>query len=167
MNSNCSNLLDLRHLQEQVKKAFCYQKLFWPFTVQTNCSNDLNFFANSQPSVSNFKSFSWSIGQFFLTVLVGQNNFDNKIPNHNSNAHSKIFRSIVHRFPGVHPPKNRVWVVKICHFWAWEMMLMILAEPLFCRFSCFTIIWSYFGVSKQRNKQILKLLLKSIFWDFP
>ena len=28
MNSNCSNLLDMRNLQEQVKKAFCYQKLF-------------------------------------------------------------------------------------------------------------------------------------------
>ena len=28
-------------LQEQVKKAFCYQKLFWPFTVWINCSGDL------------------------------------------------------------------------------------------------------------------------------
>ena len=28
MNSNCSNLLDTRNLQEQVKKAFCHQKLF-------------------------------------------------------------------------------------------------------------------------------------------
>ena len=28
LNSNCSNLLDMRNLQEQVKKAFCYQKLF-------------------------------------------------------------------------------------------------------------------------------------------
>ena len=25
MNSNCSNLLDMTNLQEQVKKAFCYQ----------------------------------------------------------------------------------------------------------------------------------------------
>ena len=24
----------------EVKKAFCYQKLFWPFTVRTNCSSD-------------------------------------------------------------------------------------------------------------------------------
>ena len=38
LNSNCSNLLDLRNLQEQVKKAFCYQKLFWPFF---HCSNKL------------------------------------------------------------------------------------------------------------------------------
>ena len=28
LNSNCSNLLGMRNLQEQVKKAFCYQKLF-------------------------------------------------------------------------------------------------------------------------------------------
>ena len=28
MNFNCSNLLDMRNLQERVKKAFCYQKLF-------------------------------------------------------------------------------------------------------------------------------------------
>ena len=32
-NFNCSNLLDMRNLQEQVKKAFCYQKFFSPFTV--------------------------------------------------------------------------------------------------------------------------------------
>ena len=36
-------LLDLRNLQEQVKKAFCYHKLFWPFTVWINCSCDLEF----------------------------------------------------------------------------------------------------------------------------
>ena len=68
----------MRNLQEQVKKAFCYQKLFWPYTVWINCSSDLKNFANSRPSVSNFKSFSRSLEQFFLTV--GQNNFGNKIP---------------------------------------------------------------------------------------
>ena len=41
LNSNCSNLWGMRNLQEQVKKAFCYQKLFWPFTVWINCSSDL------------------------------------------------------------------------------------------------------------------------------
>ena len=66
----------MRNLQEQVKKAFCYQKLFWPFTVWINCSSDLNFFFNSRPSASNFKSFSQSLEQFFLKV--GQNNFGNK-----------------------------------------------------------------------------------------
>ena len=71
--SNCSNLLDVRNLQEQVKKAFCYQKLFWPFTVWINCCSDLN-----SQQASNFKKFSRSLEQFFLTV--GQNNFVNKIP---------------------------------------------------------------------------------------
>ena len=68
----------MRNLQEQVKKAFCSQKLFRPFTVRTNCSSDLKIFENSRPSASNFKSFSQSLEQFFLTV--GQNNFGNKIP---------------------------------------------------------------------------------------
>ena len=74
---NCSNLSSLRNLQEQVKKAFCYQELFWPFTVWINCSSDLKNFENSRPSASNFKSFSQSLEQFFLTVA--QNNFGNKI----------------------------------------------------------------------------------------
>ena len=53
MNSNCSILLDMRNLQEQVKRAFCYQKLFWPFTVWINCSRDLKNFANClQPQIS-------------------------------------------------------------------------------------------------------------------
>ena len=68
----------MRNLQEQVEKAFCYQKLFWPFTVWINWSSDLKNFGNSRPSASNFKSFSRSLEQFFLTV--GQNNFGNKIP---------------------------------------------------------------------------------------
>ena len=76
-NPNCSNSLDMRNLQEQVKNAFCYQKLFWPFTVWINCSIDLKIFANSQSSAS-FKSFSWSVEQFFVTA--GQNNCCNKIP---------------------------------------------------------------------------------------
>ena len=68
----------MRNLQEQVKKAFCYQKLFWPFTVWINCCSDLKNFADSRPSASNFKRFSQSLEQFFLKV--GQNNFGNKIP---------------------------------------------------------------------------------------
>ena len=67
----------MRDLQEQVKKALCYEKLFWPFTVWINCSSDLKFFSNSQPSALNFKSVSRSLEHFFLTV--GQNNFGNKI----------------------------------------------------------------------------------------
>ena len=41
-------------------------------------SSDLKNFGDSRPSASNFKSFSRSLEQFFLTV--GQNNFGNKIP---------------------------------------------------------------------------------------
>ena len=63
---------------KKVKKVFCYEKLFWSFTIWMNCSSDLQNFANSWPSASNFKIFSQSLEQFFLTV--GQNNFGNKIP---------------------------------------------------------------------------------------
>ena len=77
MNSNFSNLLDLRNLQEQVKKVFCYQTLFWPFTVWINCSKDLKFFCKFSAFSLEFQKF-FSIEQFFLTV--GQNNFGNKIP---------------------------------------------------------------------------------------
>jgi hypothetical protein len=73
-----TNLLDLRNLLEQVRIAFCYRKLFWHFTVWINCSSDFKKFKNYQPSASNFKSFSRSLEQSFLTV--GQNNFGNKIP---------------------------------------------------------------------------------------
>ena len=78
LNYNYSNLLDMKNLQEQVKKAFCYHQLFWTFTIWINCSADLKIFVNSQPSASNFKSFSRSLHQFFLAV--GQNDFCNKIP---------------------------------------------------------------------------------------
>ena len=74
----CPNLLDMRNLQEQVKKAFCYQKLSWHFTVWINCFSDLKKCANSQPSASNFKSVSRSLQKYFL--IVGHNNFGNKIP---------------------------------------------------------------------------------------
>ena len=68
--------MDLRNLQEQVKNAF-YSKNCTNFS-QINCFTDLKMFANYRPSASNFKSFSWSLEQFFL--IVGQNNFGNKIP---------------------------------------------------------------------------------------
>ena len=73
-NLNCSDFLDMRNLQEQIKKAFCYHKLFWPFTVRVNLSSDLK---NFRPSASTFKRFSRSLEQFFLTV--GQKNFGNKM----------------------------------------------------------------------------------------
>ena len=56
------------YLRTIVKKAFCYQKWFWPFTVWINCSSDLKKNSNSRPSASNFKSFSRSLEHFFLTA---------------------------------------------------------------------------------------------------
>ena len=91
LKSNCSNFLYLRNLQDQVKKAFHCQKLFWPFTVWKNCSSDIKIFENSRPSASNFKHFFRSLEQFFLTV--GQNNFGNKIPFHIGSIH--IWRLII------------------------------------------------------------------------
>ena len=61
-----------------IQKSILLPKLFWTFTVWINCSSDLKNFANSRPSALNFKSFSRSVEQFFLTL--GQNNFGNKIP---------------------------------------------------------------------------------------
>ena len=88
MNYNCSNLSDLRNLQEPVKKAFCCQKLFW-----INCSSDFKMFAKSQPSASNFKKNSRSLEQFFLTAV--QTNFGNKIPfllqNRSTKSHKMPF----------------------------------------------------------------------------
>ena len=75
-NSHFSNLLDLRSLQEQVTKAFCYQELFWPFTVWINCSSNLKF-CKFLAFILKFLKFFWSLEHFFLTV--DQNNFGNEI----------------------------------------------------------------------------------------
>ena len=76
MNSNWSNLLDQTNLQKQVRKAFFCQKLFWPFTVRTNCTSDQILRCQSSPS--NFNFFFSNTRTIFLTV--GQNNFGNKMP---------------------------------------------------------------------------------------
>ena len=50
----------MRNLQEeQVRKAFCYQKLFWPVTVWIHCSRDLKKFCK-------FLTFSLEFQKFFL-----------------------------------------------------------------------------------------------------
>ena len=106
MNGNCSYVLDLRNLQEQVKKAFCYQILFWPFTVSINCCSNLKNFANSRPSALNFKGVSQSLEQFFLTV--GQNNFANKIPFHIAfqESHTENWAAITTFYRGVNLGTN-------------------------------------------------------------
>jgi hypothetical protein len=59
-NCNCSNLLDLRNLQEEVKKALCYQTLFSPFTVRINCSSDLKI---SKVFLNHWNIFSCTVDQ--------------------------------------------------------------------------------------------------------
>ena len=56
-----------------------------------NCSSDLKNHVNSGPSALNFKSFSRSLEQFFLTV--GQNNLGNKIPNQTEKIIVKVRNS--------------------------------------------------------------------------
>ena len=60
--------------------AFIFQLTNWETVFCYQKSSDLLwfFYANSRPSATNFKSFSGSLEQLFLTV--GQNNFGNKIP---------------------------------------------------------------------------------------
>ena len=62
----CSNLLDRIETFKKLE-SIIIPKLFWTFTVGMNCSSDLKNSANSQPSASNFKSFSQSLNR---TILV-------------------------------------------------------------------------------------------------
>ena len=73
LNSNCSNLFDVRNLQIQVK-AFCYQKLIWSFTVWINCSSDWEKLLKFETEGREFAKILRSLEQFILTVK-GQNNF--------------------------------------------------------------------------------------------
>ena len=68
LNSDCSNLLDLRNFQEQVKKKHSDTKNCSELSLFEQIVLVISKFANSQPSASNFKSFSQSLEQFFLTV---------------------------------------------------------------------------------------------------
>ena len=67
--------------------------MFWPFAVWINCSQiDLKNFANYRLSVSNFKRFSRWLEHFFL--IVGRNNFGNKIPFFSFQVHKKIVNDL-------------------------------------------------------------------------
>jgi hypothetical protein len=65
-------------IRETSKNKLKNHSIYKLFTVRKNCSSDLKIFANFQPSVSNFKSFSRPLEHFPL--IVGQNNFGYKIP---------------------------------------------------------------------------------------
>ena len=64
-------------LPSKLMRTFLVQNFFYSKKIKIY-SSDLKMFANSRPSDSNFRSFSRSLEQFFLTV--GRNNFGNKIP---------------------------------------------------------------------------------------
>ena len=77
MEFNLEKFIGIQKNTGKARKSFCYQKLFWPFTVWINFSSDLKIFANSRSLALNFKCFSQSLEQFFL--IVSQNNFGKKI----------------------------------------------------------------------------------------
>ena len=69
-NYDCSNLLGMINLQEQVKKAFCYQQLFWPFSVWINCSSDREKLLKFEAFSLEFSEFLRSLEQFIQTVVT-------------------------------------------------------------------------------------------------
>ena len=81
LNYNCYIALGLRNLQQQVKRHSVSN-------IVLNCSRHLKIFVNSGPSTSNFKSFSQTLKQLFLTV--GQNNYGNKIPITYNQTNSRV-----------------------------------------------------------------------------
>ena len=80
------------------------------FHYWINCSRDLKIFANSWPLALNFKSFSWSLEQFSLTV--GQNNFGNKIPFLLSFLAWNCHKCLLCRFAFLHERINWLWSLK-------------------------------------------------------
>ena len=70
-------ILDLRNLQEQFKKAFCYQKLFC-LSVFKQIVLVISKFLQIRGWSREFQKFFRSLEHFFLTV--GQKNFGSKIP---------------------------------------------------------------------------------------
>ena len=63
----------MSNLQEQVKKAFCYQKLLLT-TVRKNCSSDREKLFKLEAEGREFAKCLRSLEQFIQTVK-GQNNF--------------------------------------------------------------------------------------------
>ena len=119
MNCNCSNLCDLRYLQEKVIQAFCYQTLFWSFTVWINYSNFWENFWKFSAFSLEFQKFSPKVEQFFLTV--GQKNSDNKI----------IFFQLT--------LTNRIMQIRLFFerwLWNFEIGTFIKLQPIFVKFIC-------------------------------
>ena len=79
-------------------KSILLPKIVPTFTVWINCSSDLKTFENSRLKAENFKSFSQSIEQFFLTV--GQKNFGNIIPIPYSTVPKDIEKQVEDEYDG-------------------------------------------------------------------
>ena len=117
----------------QVKKQFCLKNCF-----------DLSlfeFFANSCPSVSNFKSFSYSLEHFFLKV--GQNNFGNKILFH-------LILKIIdcHHFNNIKRNAALQWMLSKCLY---SIMSCCIARTTDAQWSLFSVISQTFGL-EQTNR---------------
>ena len=100
--------------------------MYRPFTVRINCSGDLITFSNSQPTASNFKSFSQSLEHFFLTVGLEQFWTQNTI-----NASLHRFNNLSFMICRIN---QSIWSRKPrscrrnCHFslWVWYQLLWYL-----------------------------------------
>ena len=127
---NCFNLLDMRNLQEQVKKAFFYQKWFLPFTV---LNSDLKNFTNSQPPASNFKSFSWSLELFFSqkvrTILVTK--YQKKFICQKVSSKEKFWFDLDSNLVEIHviniqkTLKKAVRALKVKELWIWKHAMVV------------------------------------------
>ena len=62
----------MRNLQEQVKKAFCYHKLFWPFTFWINWYSDRENFWNSRLKADNLQ-YLWDHLKNLFKQWIGPN----------------------------------------------------------------------------------------------
>ena len=68
LNLNCSNLLDLRNVQECVKIFTLLPKLFW-CTVRKNCRSDREKLLKFETECWEFANFSKSIEQLIFSPL--------------------------------------------------------------------------------------------------
>ena len=142
----------MRNFQKQVKKPFCYQKLFWLFTV-------CKIFANSWHSASNFKRFSRSLEQFFLTV--GKNNFGNKIPMifwtkfRNSGHSFRLARGLSYSI--VSHTWSPQWMPGIILNWRYPVLYTYLHICVY-----FSVLTSFFMSKKYIQKQWKKQNKKKI-----
>ena len=108
--------------------------------------------SNSRPSASNYKSFSWSLEQIFLTV--SQNNFGNKIPlalNALQSFYKKYFSALF--------SKKHIyycfWDLVFLTFWlCWKISLSKrIKNPIW-------VLWNILKKESQSKKKSCKMFKK-------